>query len=114
MNATLAFRTSQLFEADHFAVALEEKRIPYFRRMDAGGVEQAMPAAPADFFGVFWSIYVPEAAAEDARRVLEELPFDTSRDADWQPTQKDRRNWQRFVVVFSITAAIVMYLRYCA
>jgi hypothetical protein len=114
MDTTLAFRTSSLFEADQFAAALDEKGIPYFRRMDAGGVEQAMPAAPAEFFGTFWSVYVPVEMTEEAKTTLEGMPFDSQRDEKWQPTAKDQRNWRRFVVVFTVTAAVVMFLRYCA
>lgn len=114
MRETLVFRTSRLFEADQFAAALDEREVPYFRRMDSGGVEQAMPAAPADFFGIFWSLYVPAEVAEEAREILEGMPFDPDRDAAWQPSERDHRNWRRFSILFPIAAAIALWFRYCS
>jgi hypothetical protein len=107
----LIFRSSKLFDADIVAAAFEENGIPFYRRQDAGGVERAMPAAPSEFFGVFWSIYVPAAVEADARSVLERLPVDPESDSKWEPSAADIRRWHYFLLLMTMAAAIIVYMK---
>jgi hypothetical protein len=109
----LAFRTSRLFEADQFVAALEDNGIPHYRRMDSGGVEQAMPVAPADFPGVFWSIYVPQGVLAEASEILSEMPFDPERDRKWEPAEVNHRR-ELLLALFAFAAVALVYLRFCA
>jgi hypothetical protein len=43
-----------------------------------GGLRTALPAIPTAMPGVSWAVFVPEAAAAEAERVIGELPFDRS------------------------------------
>jgi hypothetical protein len=70
MNDPAVFATSRLVEADMAVNLLEERGVPFYRSMEAGGVRRAMQAAPADFPGVLWVVHVPEENRQEAERLL--------------------------------------------
>ena len=76
------FRSGRLFEADMVCGALEEQGIPFYRRVESGGIEQAMPAPAAPGPGVAFTVWVPRQAETEAREVLESLPLDPERQPD--------------------------------
>jgi hypothetical protein len=89
MSDELILKTGRLYEANMLADALTQQGVPFYRREESfSGVQFAMPAFPAQMPGVFFSVYVPEEAAEDARSVLAELPIDAAALNVWSSNPK--------------------------
>jgi hypothetical protein len=110
-------RTGHLYKLDMADAALKEAQVPHFTREDtASGMRVAMPAAPSMGPGVWWAILVPEDCADDARKILSELPFDVTTNPDvWdsQPAGASGRFgvWYRVFAILmlgSILYAIIM------
>lgn len=111
MADVLIFRSGKLLEADLIAAAFEENGIPFYRRTDGGGVELAMPAAPSQFLGIFWSIYVPGELESEAREIIEGSLVDPERESKWEPSPADVRRWHYFVAAVTAGGAIIIYTR---
>jgi len=76
-DSVVVLRTGRLFEADMAVLALETAGIPHYRQEESSsGLVFAMPAAPSAGPGILWVIRVPEAVAEQAHSILEELPME--------------------------------------
>ena len=76
--SVVLIRTGRLYEADLVASVLEDEGVPFYRQeQSSSGLSFAMPVAPSAGPGVWWVIRVPEAVAEKARALVENLPVRT-------------------------------------
>lgn len=76
MSDIVVLKTSLLYEVQMLTDALKEAGIPYYQEMsNFAGVRLAMPAWPVQGPGTFYTVFVPEIAAEDAQTILAELPI---------------------------------------
>ena len=110
-DSIVVLRTGRLFEADMAASALETAGVPHFRQeQSSSGLSFAMPAAPSAGPGILWVVRVPEAVAEQARSVLEELPIPIEESPgvwDFSPTERAKslhRSWALALLIL-FTAA---------
>lgn len=107
-------KTGRLLEADLAASTLEEAGIPHYRQeQDSSGLSFAMPLAPSSGPGTWWVIQVPEAVAEEARSILEQLPI-TTEDApgvwDFGPTEQAKSFFKRWALASLVLFALVFLL----
>jgi hypothetical protein len=87
LRDTCILRTSRLWDADMVCNRLDDHEVPYYRRQESSsGLEFAMSAAPSPGPGVWFTVWVPNPEADEARRVLEDLPIDF----DVEPDVVDR------------------------
>ena len=97
-NFVTVFRTGRTIDLDWVANALAEAGIPFQRREEtSGGLQLAMPAAPAGGPGQWWSILVPESLRSRARAVLDDLPIEPMTTPDvwnFQPKPGVKLGWQ--------------------
>ncbi len=100
MTDPVVFASSRLPESDTAATILAQNGIPFYRRAESGGVEQAMPAAPVDFTGLTWLIRVPEGHAARAASLLSRLP--TSRTAP--------RRWPGVILLVACGVVLLLSL----
>jgi hypothetical protein len=69
-----ALSTTDLFDADLFAGALEDHGIQASRQIESSlGVRSPMPAAPHPGLGGFWLVLVREGDLDAARQLLQGL-----------------------------------------
>ncbi len=111
---TVLLRTGRLFEADLAASTLEEAGIPHYRQEeDSSGVSFAMPLAPSAGPGTWWVIHVPEARAEEARSILEQLPVTIQESPgvwDFGPTEKAKSFFKSWAFVQLVLIAVLLLL----
>jgi len=96
--------------------ALEEQGVPFYRRMEAGGIEVAMPSPAAPGPGVTFTVWVPRQAEGEAREVLESLPVDPEREPDaidFTPAPRVHR-WIRVWAWILVTFVAMTLLRQCS
>ena len=105
-------RTGKLFEADLAASLLEEAEVPHFRQeQNSVGLSFAMPVAPSAGPGTWWVIRVPEEAAERARAVLAEHPFELDEPPgvwDFAPTTEARTFFKGWALLWLVLFAAMM------
>ncbi len=105
-------RTGRLLEADLAASTLEEAGIPHYRREeDSSGVSLAMPLSPSAGPGTWWVIHVPEARAEEARSILEQLPIRVQESPgvwDFGPTDKARSFFRGWAFAYLVLLAFFL------
>ena len=108
------FRTGQLYKVEMADSALNEAQVPHFLREEtSSGLRVAMPVAPSMGPGTWWVILVPEECADEARKILSELPFEITINPDvldFQPPGRSRRAWQIWLRILAIAFfAFVLY-----
>src|SRR5438552_694459 len=106
------FSSSLPFEADSVADALQQAGIPFYRRIWAGGIEQAQPALPAAFPGLFYLIKVPAAYTEQAQHVIAPLTENTSEDQVWPSTisQKGLKIFRGYAWLYLILMVAYLFI----
>jgi hypothetical protein len=107
-------KTGKLYEHDMASNALEENNIPSFKQVEtSSGLRLAMPFQPAMGPGTYYKIFVPERFAEEATKILGELPIDVTVNPDvWHFSGNERvkKYWKLFVwfiLVFSSIAIAI-------
>jgi len=117
-NPVVVLRTGQVWQFDMAVDALKAAGIPHMAEEETvGGLRLAMPVAPAPGPGVFWSLRVPAAEEEKAKRVLSELPFEIKTDPgpwDFEPPpsgKKVRKVLLLVALVVVLTLALLGLLR---
>lgn len=112
-NQICIFRTGKLFEHDIAANALSENKIPFFKQLESSsGLKLSMPFQPSMGPGTFYNILVPENYADDALKILNELPIDLTDNPDpfhFGGNETEKRGWKIFILaILSITAIIFL------
>ena len=101
-------RTGHLYKLDMADAALKEAQVPHFTREETvTGMRVAMPAAPSMAPGVWWAILVPEECADDARKILSELPFEITTTPDVWDSQPAGPSG-RFGVWYRVFAVLML------
>ena len=94
------------------ANALAEKKIPFYREsVSSSGLRFAMPFQPSMGPGTWFAIIVPEVAVNEARNVLEGLPFEISNKPDiWHfgASQKARSRWRIYAWITLIITLLLL------
>jgi hypothetical protein len=87
--------------------AFRDREIPYYRQEQlASGLRLAFPAWPAPGPGVWWAVYVPEQTAEEARKLLSELPIAVTTEPDiWHfgPSERVKKGWRLAIWIILLT-----------
>ena len=111
------FRTGQLFEADRLCSTLEDEGIPYYRRQEtSGGIEYAMPAAPAAGPGVWFTVWIPAPEQERVEQIIQDLRLEQKRDPgvwDVSPTPGGRRLLYGYALLL-LLFMLFLFLKNCA
>ena len=89
---------------------LNSAGVPAFgQEENSGGLVTAMPPTPTQSPGVSWVIRVPEPAAEDAKRVIQDLPVDAEQEPGvWHfgPDKRTKRVLQVVAAIFLTVLAV--------
>ena len=101
MADVTVLKTARLYEADMLANELEQANVPHYRRQETfAGLQLAMPAMAAPGLGTFFTVIVPDAAEQQAREILQQLPVNETRAGLWDFSPKP---WARtFITVFAV------------
>jgi hypothetical protein len=100
-NFVCVLKTGKLFELDIASNALKERDIPFYKQLEtSSGLRLAMPFQPSMGPGTWCNILVHPEFADEARRILKNLPIDSSNDPDvWHFRQNKRikKAWKIFI-----------------
>ncbi len=115
MSDVVILKTGRLHEADMLAQELEHLGVPHSRGMENfSGLRFAMPALPVQGPGTFFTVMVPEAAAGDARSVLNALPITPEVPRLWsynpRPWAKNAFIFYAWVMLIGLALAAVFNL----
>jgi hypothetical protein len=106
------FKTGKLYELDMAVNALTEKKIPFYREeVSSSGLRFAMPFQPSMGPGTWFAIIVPEVAVNEARNILEGLPFKVSNNPDiWHfgASKKERAAWRIYAWITLISTLLIL------
>ena len=101
INFIYILRTGKTHEHDMAVNALKDRGIPFYKEQETcSGLRLAMPFQSFMGPGEYYSILVPEQAADDAKNILSELPIDLTTEPDvwhFRPNQKVKRFWKIFI-----------------
>lgn len=104
------FRTGRSYEALMVLNELSSAGVPaYGQEENSGGLVTAMPTTPTQGPGVTWVVRVPEPAAENARRIIQNLPVDAEqRPGVWHfgPDKRAKRGLQVLAAIFLIVIVV--------
>ena len=93
-------KTGKLYDHDISSNALE-KNIPLYKQMEtSSGLRLAMPFQPAMGPGTYYKIFVPDKYAEQAKKILGELPIEVTINPDiwhFSANEKAKKYWKLFV-----------------
>jgi hypothetical protein len=108
--------TGKLYELDMAANALTEKKIPFYKEeVSIGGLRLAMPVQPSMGPGVWYAILVPEMAVDEARNILDGLPFKVDTNPGiWHfgASQKAKSGWRLYawIMLIIVFFSLIKYL----
>ena len=94
-------KTGKLFEHDIASNALKDREIPFYKQLEtSSGLRLAMPFQPSMGPGTWYNILVHPKYVDEARKILNDLPIDSSNDPDiWHfgPKERIKRAWKIFI-----------------
>ena len=113
-NVVQVLRTGRLYVLDMADPALKEAGIPHFMREEgASGMRVAMPVLPSEGPGVWWTILVAEEEFNEAKEVIDSLPFETSNNPDpWEfcPSVKAKLGCQIMAAIYLIGILVMVVI----
>jgi hypothetical protein len=105
------FCSGQLIKFDMAVNALKEAKIAHQILAETStGLRVAMPVAPAQGPGRFFTLLVPTNAEAEAKLVLSELPFEITTNPgswDFQPRPSIKRWWKVCIIVMLLLFVLI-------
>ena len=112
----VVFRTGQLFEIDMASNVLKDNRIPHFTREEnSGGLRLAMSVAPSTGPGVWWCLLVPSTHVDEAKAILEALPFCQGTDPGvwgFNPRPGVKLGWKIYITLVLLFTLVIWLARF--